>query len=215
MPDCGKDLKFLSIECPADVSRARGAEGKECCEGICIIIIIIIIVVIIIIIIISSSSSSPPLPPPLLSALFHCPGAPCAPPPPPTPQVTKVFKKGGVKCEASTDMVCFSNSTTLALRCGAPAASAARAARAGAAVSRGGGNGPGACWKRGRGPAAAGSFPTPDPVHRATAHSTAAFCSRAACLLAWRPTPPSCAGSPKRGDGRRRGPVGCLMTSGP
>jgi hypothetical protein len=61
-----------------------------------------------------------------------------------TPQVTKLFKKGGVKCEASADTVCFANATTLALRCGAPPASGARGgARGGGAVRGRAGRGPG------------------------------------------------------------------------
>jgi len=31
--------------------------------------------------------------------------------------VTKLFKKGGVKCQASADTYCFSNTTSLSLRC--------------------------------------------------------------------------------------------------
>ncbi len=38
-------------------------------------------------------------------------------PPPRHHQITKLFKKGGVTCQASSDMVCSTNATTLALRC--------------------------------------------------------------------------------------------------
>jgi hypothetical protein len=31
--------------------------------------------------------------------------------------VTKLYKKGGVVCQSSSDTVCFSNKTSMALRC--------------------------------------------------------------------------------------------------
>ena len=52
-------------------------------------------------------------------------------------QVTKLFKKGGVNCQASADTFCFTNSTSLALKCAAgtnAAPAPARAPLAGAAL---------------------------------------------------------------------------------
>ncbi|KAI8467276.1 MAG: P-loop containing nucleoside triphosphate hydrolase protein [Monoraphidium minutum] len=43
--------------------------------------------------------------------------------------VTKYFKKGGVKCSASSDTVCFANATAMALRCSTTSGSAAAAPR--------------------------------------------------------------------------------------
>ncbi|GBF92189.1 hypothetical protein Rsub_05271 [Raphidocelis subcapitata] len=44
--------------------------------------------------------------------------------------VTKVFKKGGVKCSTSADTMCFTNATALALKCSGPSPNAAGPAAA-------------------------------------------------------------------------------------
>lgn len=48
--------------------------------------------------------------------------------------MTKLFKKGGVKCQASADTFCFTNSTALALKCTATSSGVSAAPRL--AVSR-------------------------------------------------------------------------------
>lgn len=58
----------------------------------------------------------------------ECSGVTFAPAPECPADVTKLFKKVGAKCEASSDMVCFRNETVLALKCSATSAAGAPAA---------------------------------------------------------------------------------------